>query len=296
MSWISDANELVPIKLKEFIPLKGLLLFIILIASVFVILFPQRTVIKQLLTVTQAYPMAVAYLHTLLKQEPQNTTFRLALANQEIGLGHWFKAEIQIGILRFQASPKDLILLHQIDWTQFTLDLALTYQAKPHTIKRELYEEKTYKEIQQLAKNNVNTTELTTLAEAALGLNHPPFALSLYKEILSIHPNQSPKKLAHIARVALMAQDYQLSGDLYVKAAHKANLLMMKRTYLYLGLRAYQANSMFANGLKAIEEFPPSMMENKEILLFLTRYALAANRPDIAQKYILIVLKMDGTK
>lgn len=282
-----------PQKLPQILPLlrlRHLFFFIVAFLILFFVLFPKRILETKILHTNYPSAISILYLNTFIQTDPKKIAYRIALIQQELMLGHWFSArknleEIQT---RFPTQAKDLETTLMA--LNFELYLKMTYQFKPQSRLRKNYSAYSIQLLQELLKKSQSNENLLNFAQAALGLNRPLLAFQIYQKLLKQTKDPTEPLLLEIAQSALMAKKYKLSGDLYFAAVDKTETLDKKQRAILLGLRAYQAGSFFDEGFKAIAKLPSNYLHNKQLLVFLTRFALAANKPALAEKYILRAL------
>lgn len=294
MAWKYDAEDIIPPKLTTFSSVNFVVIFSLLLVVGFFLLFPKNQVIEQLATESGPAPISIVYLNSLVEDEPHNFYYRFLLTAQDIALGYWSAASSQLYFLEKNADKSNVDFQTRILWLNFKLNINLAYQRHPDTPARRVSEDKAYYYLTQLISRETSQDKLNYMAVSALGLNHPETAMVIYKKLLYLYPTQTKTMTAQIARTALMSCSYQLSGDLYFKAAHMAKTVPEIREYILLGLKAYQSNKLFEAGFDQLKSFKNPLIINNDMALFLTRYALAANRPDLAEKYITQVLSNQG--
>lgn len=294
MAWKYDAEDIIPPKLTIFSSVNFVVVFSLLLLVGFFLLFPKTQVLKQLATETGPDPISIVYLNSLVEDEPSNFYYRFLLTAQDIALGYWGAASNQLYFLEKNADKSNADFQTRILWLNFKLNINLAYQRHPGTPARRVSEDKAYYYLTQLVSRETSQDKLNYMAVSALGLNHPETAMVIYKKLLYLYPMQTKTMTAQIARTALMSGSYQLSGDLYFKAAHMAKTVPQIREYILLGLKAYQSNKLFEAGFTQLKSFENPLIINNDMALFLTKYALAANRPDVAEKYITQVLNNHG--
>ncbi|NNM59043.1 MAG: hypothetical protein HKM04_04445 [Legionellales bacterium] len=294
MAWKYDVEDIIPPKLITFSPVKMVILFTLLLALVMFLLYPKAQVLKKMANSSEVSPISVIYLNGLIQREPDNFYYRFLLVSQDIALGYWRDAASQLYFLEKNTDKANSNFQTHILWLNFELNLNLAYQKKVGTLDRVEAENKAYTYLTQLIPIEMSQPSLDTLATAALGLNHPESAILIYQKILNLYPIQSKSMLVQIAHTALMSGSYQLSGDLYFKVAHMAKTLPETRKYILLGLQAYQADQLYTVGFNQLAAFQNPYLIDSHMAMVLTKFALAANRPDMAEKYVKQVLASQG--
>lgn len=98
-------------------------------------------------------------------------------------------------------------------------------------------------------------------------------------------------KVDEAANAALAQGDYRAAAQIYFQAMAAAPPDDQRRLLL-AGLRTLQAGNQLAEAMTAAERHHGIIGGDRQVLIYLTRLALAANRPDRAQIYIRKALGM----
>jgi hypothetical protein len=262
-----------------------IILFTLGVIFISMLFFPIKTIRHQVLKVTQPQAISLYYLKTLVKLYPKQGPLRLALIKQYIGLYQWMAAETEIEYLK---QNPDM----QIDAKLLTFQLQYT---KAYQLPKGKSQTKSFKELRTNI-NNFTKLKLTkeqslVLAEDALNLGLPGLALTFYQ---TVSDSTDVVLLKKIAIIALQTSQYTISADYYMKAAKLERTLEMKRICIIGALKALEAGNLFSQGIDIVKQLSVKIINNKTMLVFLTRFTLAANRPDLAQNYIKRALLMRG--
>lgn len=261
---------------QTLLPLWFIIIFFLSIIIIAYLFFPLRTLREQTLLASKPEPIAFYYLSEISKRYPQDNDLRIALVKQEIGLYHWNLAEAQLKTLEKnpQLKKQTRLLRFQLKYTQ-----AFKMQAGNH--QQQIFTE-LRKDINDLQTESWSQDELHNLATLALSINQPAVALKFYERLT---PMTDPQMLKQIARTALAASQYAVCAKYYMLAAEQEKTLTLKRSDIVAALQALQAGRLYQAGINIIKNLSEEIINEKNMLLFLTQYTLAAGRPDMAQGF-----------
>lgn len=262
---------------NQIVPLWFFAVFIIMITALMIILFPIDKIPALALKITTPQPITQYYLEQLVQYHPTKTDIRIALIKQQIGLYNWNDAQAEINILKKNADMQTETRL-----LEFLLAYTKVYQM-PKGIERNNTFNVLRTEVATFANVKLSITQLIMLADISLNLGLPKLALDFYQKV---GPINDVVLLRHIAVTALQSSQYAISAKYYMLAEEREKTLEDKRIDVISALGALQQGSVFSMGIDIIIHLPDDLVNNKAMLLYLAKFTLAANRPDLAQSYI----------
>ncbi|HEU5282162.1 MAG TPA: hypothetical protein VFU82_09310 [Gammaproteobacteria bacterium] len=251
-------------------------------------LFPNKLIPYFAITLTSPQPLTAFYLENMHQHKPNDTNIQIALIEQYIGLYEWEKADALLNTLASNTTQHD-------QWVrlQFIKNVSQAYRlpkgpARTNTLL-------TFKKnISTLLNLTFTPEQAQNLGNVALKLDAPDIALAFFQKVIQANPNQNAGFYQDIARVALENSEYDIAAQFYLTASEKQTLIELKRMDVINALKAYQAGNLMAKGITVIAKLPDAIIDNQAMLIFLTKYAIAANRPDLATDYITRSLFSDG--
>lgn len=100
------------------------------------------------------------------------------------------------------------------------------------------------------------------------------------------------------ASTAIAAGNYRGAAAIYFNEMQKSRDTRRRRHFFLAGVRTLQSGNLVAEALAAGESHINGLAHDREVLLFMARLALAANRPERSQLYIRRALGMsiDGSE
>lgn len=258
--------------------------YVISVVVLCIILFPNHLITEQVLTLTQPEPITVTYLTQLIQANPTQLAYKIALAQQEMGLHHWQQAEALINDLALDETQQD-----QVSRLQFMNAFTKAY-ALPKGVEREKALAALKPAILALLNLDLSANQCHELGDLALKLNAPATALAFYEKVVNLEGEQSPSFYRDIGDTAMQTSQYKLAANYYWQASVRESQIELQRKDIILALKAYQSGNLMQDGANLLTHLSNEVIDNEAMLVFLTKYAIAANRPDLAEVYIKRVL------
>lgn len=268
-----------------FLPWPFVVAFVAVSLALFAVMFPQHSLRHLVLTITQPQKITYYYLVQLIQYYPQDQGLHIALIQQEIGLHHFAAAKEHIGALEKESALKDKLAM-----LQYQLQYAQAF-ALPKGPKQQAAFAGLRTSTKAFLAKPLSRKQLLDFGDIALSINDPQDALVFYQRA---GETSDPVLLAHIAKTALATSQYAISAHYYMLAADHEAVLPKRRAYVVSALKALQAGKQFDKGIAIIVQLPEEVVNDESMLMFLSQYALAADRPDLSEKYAKRALFMHG--
>lgn len=265
-----ESNVLSPLFIAVFVLTIGWLSFLV---------YP-RQLTTEILVLNQPEPLTQIYLKALVDQFPNDIDYKVALTEQAIGMHQYKKADQLLQELAHIEAAKDQITRLQFLYTfNKTFQLPISNQRnKAFTVLMKLFP--------TLIDLQLTTHQFQQLGNIALKLKLPQYALICFEKVVKSTHHIQPDFYRQIAKTALASSQYRISAYYYFQASRIEPIIELKRRDLINGLKAYQSGNLMSEGIQQFKEIPKNLLNNDDMLLFLTQYAIAAGRPDIADQYI----------
>lgn len=255
------------------------------------LLYPRQALERRLAEAADT-PLSAAYLHNLLRSDPDNPGLRLLLARQQILHGEMVQARTTLEPALASSHPdihRDALwALWELQHTQYL---------------RTPEEDQSARQVQGL--------ELRALLRTLAAEDWPPdrqrkivvLAAQFGDVGLRQHLEQQwaltqPQALStadsyeRAAREALAAGDYAGSAELYLRARSTSSQAAQARHYFHEALRTLRAGNNPAGALALAEREIGSLEDDPDTLLLLIEIARAAGRPDVADRYARRLLRL----
>lgn len=268
-----------PLELK-LLPPAFVAAFVTVVMIVSYGLFPSQSIPLLALSETSPQPLTAFYLEKLSANHPNDMALKIALTEQTIGLNKWASANALLSELALNPA-----LQNQLTRLTFIMRLTMAY-SQPKGLARTKELDILKVKIPSLLNLNLTPAQDDQLGNIALKLGAPDTALAFFQRVIKANPNQSALYYENIARVALASSQYEVSAQFYLIAAQHQTQMELKRADIVEALKAYQSGNMMEKGVTVLLTLSDDIIDNQAMLIFLTKYAIAANRPDLATTYI----------
>ena len=268
------------------------LLFFLMFAVITYFLFPPHIITSYLET---AKPNSVsrAYLRNMVAKYPNNPTYKILLANQELSVGNITYAQ-ELVTPYFSNDPKTAVGWLAA-WSQYLINRTQAFQLPEHNPERLQFEAKMKTQIQLLTRSPyLGTDEALTLAGDATALGLIKEAVSIYQRLVTTPPNAVPAKtFAKAGETALFISDYRASADLYFAAQDRTIDRVKQREYFMKAIQSLERGNLTKEALDAANTHLGDLSDDSPTLSFLANLAISANQPETAQDYAMRMLKLE---
>lgn len=145
--------------------------------------------------------------------------------------------------------------------------------------------------LREAATIEFSATQYQYLADLARELDQTSLYVELCRKLAKRDPASASRWFAKAAQAALREGNYRDAAALYFDAQANAKALPEQREYYLLGLRALQSGNLLADALEAARAHLPGLEHDRRTLIFLVKLALAAARPDVAERYVRMLMQ-----
>ena len=266
--------------------------FALAMVVVLVLIFPRQSLQQRLQVANasgRADQLTVEYLKVFLKTQPDNAVLRAELIKQMVGLGQFDEARRQLAIL--EQSP-DAVAKVEASWLQYRILQQEAFALKAGDPERERLVAGLRGALQRLMQYRLSNAQWLALSQDALALGDRDAAKLAFERLLADGAPIASEDAQRMARQSLGLGDYRSSAAFYLLAMHSAGSLQERREHFLDALRNLQAGGLNQEALEVAERDIGPLAQDRQTLLFLTRLAQAANRPDLAQRYVKQLLQL----
>lgn len=265
-----------------------------MVAIGLVLVFPYRSLEEQLAREARKPDgLQTAYLQAWLEVRPDRHRLRYLFARQLLDAGEFALARQQLAALQKSGDGKLAARVLLLDLDLGIAELGTLAEGSP----------KRAEQLQALRArlNRLAATEMTgadgentetELATRALAVGADVAALLWFERLLDRRAHLPAPAWEEAARRVLGLGEAQLAARLFFAAQAASGARGDQRRNFLAALRALQGAGQYALALQEAEARLGTLGEDTETLEFLTRLALAANRPDVAQKYAVKLLRI----
>lgn len=261
-----------------------------MVAGGLALLFPFRSLEEK---IGRAAPrpdaLQIAYLESWLTVRPDRGQLRYLLAQQLLVADDLARARAHLARLAASPDPglRNRALLLELDVA--IRELQALPPGHPDRPSRMLALRERFRALLALDLPVDVGMELARRADA---LGAAGIALDWYERLLERAPALPAVVWETAAERTLQRAEHSLAARLYMQARAAATSVAERRRLFLAGLRALQAVSRLDEALDLADRNLGALATDTETLEFLTRLALAANRPAIAQRYAAMLLRI----
>lgn len=274
---------------KSFFPVWEVITFVMIVTLILIVLFP-RNLLEKILANPQYSVLTLCYLKGFKEIYPQNKLILISLIEKEIAAGELTDARKNVVLLnKLEPTPSPDTLL-QLRWLDYLLLRYQTYQTKINTPKRITYLGQLRAVAKTLANAPLNYRQLSILAIDNIALDQADISLKIYNHLFDSAALTTPQELVTGAKIAMQNNAHRDSARFYWAAYQKAITLREKREYALDAIKVLWAGNDVNEALALANKLPDEVINTREILFYLSQLAMAANRPELAQKYALKAL------
>ncbi|ARG97983.1 hypothetical protein [Legionella micdadei] len=278
-------------KAQSFFPWWQVIIVIVVVSLTFFIFFPQR-LLEKTLSYSVPSPAVLNYLQAFSKLYPHDVQLSIRIIEQEIGLGLIKQARENAEKLRKNA-PNPYIL-NQLRWIDFLILRYQAYNSKPNTSQRISYLRQLRQMTAALENADLNPQQLKTIARESLYVAQPKVALTFYNRLFDMNELNSPEDLLEGGNIALQANAQQDSAKFYKVIYSKTFNEAEKKTYGLKVVKALWAANHVQEAFFFAQQLPEELINDRDTLIFLSNLALAANHPEVAEKYAVKALLINA--
>lgn len=260
------------------------------------VLYPEKSLLR-LLTSPEVYtPAQQNYLEILLKMRAGDPDLVFSLARSYLSARHPDKAQQALRKLPGKLTPQ-----------QLNTALALHYEVLLHQLKgldpvdsRWSTCKSTYAaEVGRLLLKSAPQQELWRYRAAVQGMGNISTSQRLELRLKTAEQKtvatSSDLKIDTTAEGALARGDYRRAAAIHFQTMQKASGSEKRRIFL-AGVQSLVSGNLPGEAFTAAEANLDALVLDRELLIFMTRLALAANRPERARHYIRMSLDMTDAR
>jgi polysaccharide biosynthesis protein PelB len=269
----------------------GLLVVAAMVLVVLVMLYPRQQLLDRLRAEPRNDELSVSYLANLLSSEPDNDDLRMLLAERHFALKQADRAEAVLQPLLGRPSGHEAVRLRVSKLAYSLLELRAN-AATPGSAPALTLREQLIAGLQERLTLPWSTPDLLLFARKATALEQLALAQRFHSLIRFDADGDRAPWFEEAVRTAIWAQDYTGAATLHQRAMDLAPSLERKRHHLREALRILQSGNLLGQALALAQAHTSVVGDDRALLDYLTRLALAANQPAVAEGYARRLLQM----
>ncbi len=262
---------------------------IVMVIIALVLLFPRKTLIEQVANEPGNDQLTLNYLENLLRTDPRNTDLRLMLVEKKLAAGQAVEARSLLEPLKNDPAPstrrRALMIEYRFNETQ-------AYSGPKEDGARDHALAALRVALASISGEEWESTDLTVLVRSAIKLRDIRTADRLMARLAKSNTPILLSWLEESATSALADSDYRGAAAMYFVARQRALTEQSRRDFFLKGVAALQSGNLLEEALAAAERHLGDLESDEQTLAALTRLALAAGKPAVAQRYVKRMLRI----
>jgi tetratricopeptide (TPR) repeat protein len=234
-------------------------------------------------------PLSIAYLTAWLAARPDDLPLHVTLARQHLALGDWDRAIASLAAPIAHGTPA---LRRDAQWLKLDVLERAAYAAPEDSPRRTRGLDAVAAQLQVLSREDdepaLGQLEMADLVSRARGLGQYDLARTLLaRQARLAPPAELPMQewLAGLAATAESLGEPLMAADLQWRAFDAAGGEAQRRVHFFAAVRLMQAADRGALALEQAAARIARLSPDTGLMRFMVRLALAAGRPDLADRY-----------
>lgn len=292
----NPSKSVAPVERERLLPPALVLTFTAMVGIGLGLMFPRETLRERLLGQGRTVDgLTVAYLEAWSRVAPNDVSFMGVLAEQYARSGRLDDAE---KLLDRMQSVQGIDASGPILRTRIDITLQRAYAAQPDTPERAGYMAHMKSLLDTATGDRMlprwSLAELQAMATQASQAGFTEPAGKLYRALATRDPAHADFYNKQLAGIALGSGDYRESARALFDAQARASNPEEQRKLFLQALQTLQSGNLLEEALIEADRRGGKLLSDPEVLRYLTRLALAANRPDVAARYVERLLKLSS--
>lgn len=255
------------------------------------LLYPKQD-LERRLSDTPDVALSVAYLHNLLRSDPDNPRLRLLLAQRQIAMGDMANAR---ATLQPALDSSDPALHRDALWSLWDLTYA-DYQRTPEkeAERRKDLRDDLKRQLKVLTQERWPIERQVLLARRAADLEDRVTGVVLTRQLAAqaTDPREAARLYEQAAKEALGTSDYAACAELYLLARQMTPDPQQAKVYYTAAVKALQSGNQPVAALALAERELGPLSDDVQTLLMITNLARAAGKPAVADRYVRRLLRI----
>jgi hypothetical protein len=234
----------------------------------------------------------IAYMSAWLAAHPSEHGLRLRLARDLTRIGRFDDAHGWLAPLQTQLDALEPALAERVALQGLDTDIAALFALAPADTRRAERLAIVHARLERMTQRAWSAAAEAQLAEQAASVGAVFPAAHWYARALERHGAQPASWWMQAGRNMLALRDAALAARLYLRARAASRTLEAERNAFIAALQALRGANRIDEALVLAEAQLGRLIGDTATLEYLTRLALAAGRPDVAQRYATLMLKL----
>lgn len=240
----------------------------------------------------QSDALHMAYMSAWLAAHPAEHGLRLRLARDLTRIGEFDRARAELWTLEQQIDTLPPALGERVALQSLDVDIAALFAIQPSDPQRAEALELVHERLRRMTLRAWTPATEAELAEQAASVGADRPAMLWYTRALERNAPQPPSWWAQAGRNMVALRQPDLAARLLLRARSLSRNLDEERNYFIAALQALRTENRLQDALALADAQIGRLIADTATLEYLTRLALAAGRPDVAQRYATLMLKL----
>ncbi|NOV24683.1 tetratricopeptide repeat protein [Cupriavidus necator] len=281
-----------PAERERLLPPTLVLTFTAIVGIGLALMFPRETLRERLLGQGRTIDgLTMAYLEAWWKVTPDDPAFMGVLAEQYARTGRLEEAQAMLE--RMQA-VQGTDLSGQVLRTRIEIAQQRAWAALPGTPEREQNLVQLRSLLDRAAGRRWPLADLQALATQARQAGADEAMRRFYTALASQDRNNAAFWNRQLADLAIAGGDYRDAANALFAQQAAATTLAERRALFLKAVQTLQSGNLLDEALAQAERHGGKLLDDPEVLRYLTRLALAANKPEQASRYVERLLKVSA--
>ncbi|MDQ0139808.1 tetratricopeptide repeat protein [Cupriavidus necator] len=288
----NKSKSAAPAERERLLPPTLVLTFTAIVGIGLALMFPRETLRERLLGQGRTIDgLTMAYLEAWWKVTPDDPAFMGVLAEQYARTGRLEEAQAMLE--RMQA-VQGTDLSRQVLRTRIEIVQQRAWAALPGTAAREQNLVQLRSLLDQAAGRRWPLADLQALATQARQAGADGAMRRFYTALASQDRNNAAFWNRQLADMAIAGGDYRDAANALFAQQAAATTLAERRALFLKAVQTLQSGNLLDEALAQAERHGGKLLDDPEVLRYLTRLALAANKPEQASRYVERLLKVSA--
>ncbi|SOZ08718.1 tetratricopeptide repeat protein [Cupriavidus taiwanensis] len=288
----NKSKSAAPAERERLLPPTLVLTFTAIVGIGLALMFPRETLRERLLGQGRTIDgLTMAYLEAWWKVTPDDPAFMGVLAEQYARTGRLEEAQAMLE--RMQA-VQGIDLSGQVLRTRIEIAQQRAWAAQPGTAEREQNLVALRSLLDQAAGRRWTLSDLQALATQARQAGADAAMRRFYTALASQDRQNAAFWNRQLADMAIAGGDYRDAANALFAQQAAATTLAERRALFLKAVQTLQSGNLLDEALAQAERHGGTLLDDPEVLRYLTRLALAANKPEQASRYVERLLKVSA--
>lgn len=254
-------------------------------------IYPHQTLVRRIMQAPASH-LTEAYLRNLLRTDPDNPDLRLVLARNQLQSGLFDRVR---DTLAPAIVASDEITRQRARWLLWQSEEARYLRLPEDSPQRKTALAELRHQLSEFATQKWDENLRAEIAHKARAFGDTRLGQDFAEQVAGSIELPKAYSYSDAAESALAKGEYRAAAEFYLIAGERAAEFGEQRRNFLLAMRTLQSGDMLPDALELAEKYlerNKALADDGKILELLVRFARAARRPDLADKYARRLLRL----